>query len=113
MAADPLDEIRHAIGEKQSADELQQVDVPWQLGHRGSLSVDPYARRIVQARNAVSSSQALSSPEGARMEGCVAKGLYLSHDGRVVVAYATRRIQFSLAQYKANSYKPACDKPSG
>ena len=44
------------------------------------------------------------------MEGCVAKGLYLSGDGRVVVAYGTRQILISPAQYKANGYKPPCDK---
>ena len=44
------------------------------------------------------------------MEGCVAKGLYLSGDGQVVVAYGTRQILISSAQYKANGYKPACDK---
>ena len=44
------------------------------------------------------------------MEGCVAKGLYLSGDGRVVVAYGTRQILISPAQYKADGYKPPCDK---
>jgi hypothetical protein len=41
----------------------------------------------------------------------VAKGLYLMSDGQVLVEYDKRRRgPISRAQYKANGYKPACDR---
>ena len=35
VAADPLNEMRHAIGQKQSGDKLQQVDIPGKRKHGG------------------------------------------------------------------------------
>ena len=35
MAADPLNEMGRAVGQKQAGDELQDVDVPGQREHRG------------------------------------------------------------------------------
>ena len=47
----------------------------------------------------------------------MASGLYVMQDGSVMVAYGTRRIAISCAQYKVNGYKPALEKlaksPSG
>ena len=41
----------------------------------------------------------------------MAKGLYLTSDGQVLVEYSKRRrVPISFAQYKANGYKPPCDK---
>jgi hypothetical protein len=40
----------------------------------------------------------------------MASGLYVMHDGSVMVAYGTRRIAMSRARYKANGYKPALEK---
>jgi hypothetical protein len=40
----------------------------------------------------------------------VAKGLYLMHDGQVLVEYGKRRVPISPAQYRANGYRPPCDK---
>jgi hypothetical protein len=40
----------------------------------------------------------------------MATGLYVMQDGSVMVAYGTRRIAMSRAQYKANGYKPAFEK---
>ena len=37
----------------------------------------------------------------------MAKGLYLMSDGQVLVEYGRR---IPSAQYKANGYKPTCDK---
>jgi hypothetical protein len=47
----------------------------------------------------------------------MASGLYVMQDGSIMVAYGTRRIAISCAQYKVNGYKPALEKlaksPSG
>jgi hypothetical protein len=41
----------------------------------------------------------------------MAKGLYLTSDGLVLVEYGKRRrVPIPSAQYKANGYKPPCDK---
>ncbi len=40
----------------------------------------------------------------------MAKGLYLLRDGQVLVEYGTRRLPISPAQYKANGYRPPCNK---
>ena len=41
----------------------------------------------------------------------MAKGLYLTSDGQVLVEYGKRRrVPIPSAQYKANGYKPPCDK---
>jgi hypothetical protein len=41
----------------------------------------------------------------------MAKGLYLTSDGQVLVEYdKRRRVPIPSAQYKANGYKPPCDK---
>jgi hypothetical protein len=41
----------------------------------------------------------------------MAKGLYLMPDGQVLVEYGKRRrVPIPPAQYKANGYKPPCDK---
>ena len=40
----------------------------------------------------------------------MAKGLYLTRDGRVLVDYGSRRVPISSAQYRANGYRPSCDK---
>jgi hypothetical protein len=40
----------------------------------------------------------------------VATGLYVVHEGSVMVAYGTRHIAISYAQYKANGYKPTLKK---
>jgi hypothetical protein len=37
-------------------------------------------------------------------------GLYVMPDGTVMVAYGTRKIQISRAQYKANGYKPPLEE---
>jgi hypothetical protein len=40
----------------------------------------------------------------------VATGLYVVREGSVMVAYGTRHIAISYAQYKANGYKPTLEK---
>ena len=41
----------------------------------------------------------------------MAKGLYLMCDGQVLVEYGKRRrVPIPPAQYKANGYKPPCDR---
>jgi hypothetical protein len=41
----------------------------------------------------------------------MAKGLYRMSDGQVLVEYGNRRrVPIPPAQYKANGYKPPCDK---
>jgi hypothetical protein len=40
----------------------------------------------------------------------VAKGLYLTLDGQVLVDYGTRRVPISPAQYRANGYRPPCER---
>ena len=41
----------------------------------------------------------------------MAKGLYLMPDGQVLVEYGRRRrVPIPPAQYKANGYRPPCDK---
>jgi hypothetical protein len=40
----------------------------------------------------------------------VAKGLYLTRDGQVLVDYGKRRVPISPAQYRANGYLPPYDK---
>jgi hypothetical protein len=41
----------------------------------------------------------------------MAKGLYLTSDGQVLVEYGKRRrVPIPSAQYKANGHKPPCDK---
>ena len=41
----------------------------------------------------------------------MAKGLYLMCDGQVLVEYGKRRrVTIPPARYKANGYKPLCDK---
>ena len=40
----------------------------------------------------------------------MATGLYVRHDGSVIVAYGLRHISISSAQYRANGYKPALEK---
>ena len=40
----------------------------------------------------------------------MAKGLYLMRDGQVLVEYGKRRVPISPAQYRANGYRPPCDK---
>ena len=41
----------------------------------------------------------------------MAKGLYLMSNGQVLVEYGKRRrVPTPSAQYKANGYKPPCDK---
>jgi hypothetical protein len=41
----------------------------------------------------------------------MAKGLYRTSDGQVLVEYGKRRrVPIPSAQYKANGYKPPCDK---
>ena len=40
----------------------------------------------------------------------IATGLYVTPDGKIMVAYGTRQIPLSCAQYKANGYKPSYEK---
>jgi len=41
----------------------------------------------------------------------MAKGLYLMSNGQVLVEYGNRRrVPISSAQYKANGYKPPCNR---
>ena len=41
----------------------------------------------------------------------MAKGLYLTSNGQVLVEYGKRRrVPIPSAQYKANGYKPPCNK---
>jgi hypothetical protein len=40
----------------------------------------------------------------------VATGFYVMQEGSVMVAYGTRHIAISYAQYKANGYKPTFEK---
>ena len=42
----------------------------------------------------------------------MAKGLYLMRDGQVLVEYGKRRVPISPARYRANGYRPPCDKLS-
>ena len=40
----------------------------------------------------------------------MATGLYVTRDGKIMVAYGARQIQLSCAQYKANGYRPSFEK---
>ena len=40
----------------------------------------------------------------------VAKGLCLMRNGQVLVEYGNRRVPIPFAQYRANGYKPSCEK---
>jgi len=40
----------------------------------------------------------------------MATGLYVLHDGSVMVAYGPRHIPISCAQYKANGYTPVLER---
>ena len=40
----------------------------------------------------------------------MATGLYVTSDGKIMVAYGARQIPLSCAEYKANGYKPSFDK---
>ena len=40
----------------------------------------------------------------------VATGLYLTPDGKIMVAYGARQIPLSCAEYKANGYRPFFEK---
>ena len=40
----------------------------------------------------------------------MATGLYVTPNGKIVVAYGARKIPLSCAQYKANGYKPSFEK---
>ena len=40
----------------------------------------------------------------------MATGMYVLHDGTVMVAFGARHIQISRAQYRANGYRPALEK---
>jgi hypothetical protein len=40
----------------------------------------------------------------------MAIGLYITADGKIMVAYGTRQIPLSSAQYKANGYKPSFER---
>lgn len=42
----------------------------------------------------------------SRREHGLATGLFLTHDGNVMVDYGKRKVPISAAQYKANGYKP-------
>jgi hypothetical protein len=47
----------------------------------------------------------------AQEEYSMAKGVYLTSDGHVLVEYGKRRrVPIPSAQYKANGYKPPCEK---
>jgi len=37
-------------------------------------------------------------------------GIYLGDDGRVVVEYGKARVSITLAQYRANGYRPPYDR---
>ncbi len=43
----------------------------------------------------------------------MATGLYVLHDGSVMVAYGPRNIPISCAEYKANGYKPVLERLLG
>jgi hypothetical protein len=43
-------------------------------------------------------------------EHTVAKGLCVTQNGQVLVEYGKRRVSISPAQYRANGYKPPCDR---
>ena len=45
-----------------------------------------------------------------REDSGMATGLYLLQDGTIMVAYGARKIPLSPAQYKANGYRPPCEK---
>jgi hypothetical protein len=48
---------------------------------------------------------------GASGRNSMARGLYLTSDGQVLVEYGKRRrVPIPSAQYKANGYKPPCEK---
>jgi hypothetical protein len=40
----------------------------------------------------------------------MATGLHLTADGMVMVDYGARKLPISLAQYRANGYKPSFEK---
>ena len=40
----------------------------------------------------------------------MATGLYVTPDGKIMVAYGARQIPLSCAQYKANGYKPSFEE---
>ena len=40
----------------------------------------------------------------------MATGLYVTPDGKVAVDYGRRKIAIPISQYKANGYKPPCEK---
>ncbi len=40
----------------------------------------------------------------------MATGLYLLQDGTIMVAYGSKKIPISPAQYKANGYRPPFEK---
>jgi hypothetical protein len=40
----------------------------------------------------------------------LAKGLYLTQDGRVLVEYGKLHVPLSPAQYRANGYRPTYEK---
>jgi hypothetical protein len=44
------------------------------------------------------------------IERAMAIGLYVTPDGKIMVAYGARQIPLSCAQYKANGYKPSFEK---
>jgi hypothetical protein len=44
------------------------------------------------------------------IERVMAIGLYVTPDGKIMVAYGVRQIPLSCAQYKANGYKPSFEK---
>jgi len=44
------------------------------------------------------------------IERVMAIGLYVTPDGKIMVAYGARQIPLSCAQYKANGYKPSFEK---
>jgi hypothetical protein len=50
-----------------------------------------------------------SHPSGRLALGTL-KGLCLMRNGQVLVEYGKRRVPISPAQYRANGYRPLCDK---
>jgi hypothetical protein len=44
------------------------------------------------------------------IKGLMATGLYVTPDGKIMVAYGARQLPLSCAQYKANGYKPSFEK---
>ena len=47
------------------------------------------------------------------IERGMATGLYVTPDGKIMVAYGARQIPLSCAQYKANGYRPSFEKTTG